>query len=581
MVGTSANEDETEVAYDLVIKNGVVVDGTGAPGFAADVGISDGRIAGIGDLHDKARETLDAEGHVVAPGFVDGHTHMDAQVFWDPIGSCSCYHGVTSVVMGNCGFTLAPCREREADLVFRNLERAEDIARDAMLAGIRWRWETYPEYLDVLDSLPKGINYAGYMGHSALRTYVMGQRAFEEEATEDDVARMAALAEEAVRAGAMGFTTSRSPNHQTSDRKPVASRVAAWDEVRAIVAAIGRTGAGMFEIAGEAVGREPERIREYHQRLKALTVETGVPITWGLFASRRAPEVWRSYLDLLDETAAAGGQMFAQVHSRSLNVIFTFEAHLPFDTWDVWRDIRKLPLAEQKAKLADPALQAKLVQVASHPSERHKGYGSTVHPPDWNWLFVMRGTDGHDRSVAELAAERGVAPAQLLIDLALEEDLKTLFRMPINNENDADVIEMMKHPHSVVTFSDSGAHVSQIMDSSLQTNVFSQWVREREALTLEQAVRMVTYEPASRWGLHDRGLLRLGMAADVTVFDPAAISANLPKIVHDLPAGAKRFKQTATGILATVVNGDILLRNNEHTGAAPGKLLRGRLAQAA
>ena len=569
------------MAYDLVIENGTVVDGSGAPGYRADVGVKDGRIAAIGGIDERARETIDAEGHVVAPGFVDGHTHMDAQVFWDPIGSCSCYHGVTSVVMGNCGFTLAPCREAEADLVFRNLERAEDIAREAMLAGIDWRWETYPQYLDVLDALPKGINYAGYLGHSALRTYVMGQRAFEEEASEAEVERMAQLAEEAVRAGAMGFTTSRSPNHQTSDHRPVASRLAAWDEVRAIVGAIGKTGAGMFEIAGEAVGRDPEKIRDYHQRLKALAVETGVPVTWGLFANRRAPEVWRSYLALLDEVAEAGGRMFAQVHSRSLNVIYTFESHLPFDTWEAWRDIRRQPLAEQQARLAEPTLKARLVDVASRPSERHKRYGATVNPPDWNWVFVMAGTEGRDRSVADLAAERGVPGAQLMIDLALEQDFKTLFRMPINNENDADVIEMMRHPHSVVTFSDSGAHVSQIMDSSLQTNVFSQWVRERQALTVEEAVRMVTFEPAARWGLHDRGLLRLGMAADVAVFDPAAIAPNMPEIVHDLPAGAKRFKQTAKGILATVVGGEVLLRDNVYTGAAPGRLLRGPLARAA
>ncbi len=568
------------MAFDLAIRGGTVVDGSGAPRYRADVGIKDGRIAAIGDIKDRAKQTLAAEGHVVAPGFVDGHTHMDAQVFWDPIGSCSCYHGVTSVVMGNCGFTLAPCRESEADLVFRNLERAEDIAREAMLAGIDWRWESYPEYLDVLDGLPKGINYAGYLGHSALRTYVMGARAFEEEASADDVERMAQLAEEAVCAGAMGFTTSRSPNHQTSDHKPVASRVAAWDEVHAIVSRMGRTGAGIFEIAGEAVGRDPERVREYHERLKALAVETGVPVTWGLFASRRAPELWRSYLDFLDEVAEAGGRMFAQVHSRALNVVYTFESHLPFDTWEAWRDIRKLPLAEQRAKLADPALKAKLVDIAGRPSERHKRYGATVNPPDWNWVFVMRGTDGRDASLADIAAQRGVPPAEAMLDIALADGFKTLFRMPINNENDADVLAMMQHPHSVVTFSDSGAHVSQIMDSSLQTNVFSQWVREREALTLEEAVRMVTAEPASRWGLHDRGLLRLGMAADVTVFDPDAVQANLPEVVHDLPAGAKRFKQTANGMLATVVNGEVLLRNNEPTGATPGRLLRGPLAAA-
>ena len=568
------------MAYDLAIEGGTVVDGSGAPGFPADVGIRGGRIVDIGRLTEPASATVDAEGHVVAPGFVDGHTHMDAQVFWDPLGSCSCYHGVTSVVMGNCGFTLAPCREQEADLVFRNLERAEDIAREAMLAGIRWRWESFPEYLDAVDELPKGINYAGYLGHSALRTYVMGPRAFTDEASAEEVDRMADLAAEAVRAGAMGFTTSRSPNHETSDRKPVASRMAAWEEVRAIVGAVGRTGAGLFEIAGEAVGRDPERIDDYHQRLKTLAVETGVPITWGLFASRRAPEVWRRYLALLDDTAAAGGQMFAQVHSRSLCVIYTFESHLPFDSWELWRDIRKLPLAEQRTKFADPALKAKLVEVASHPSARHKARGVTANPPDWNWLFVMRGTDGNDRSVAALAEERGVPPAQLLIDLALAEDFKTLFRMPINNEDDADVLAMMKHPHSVTTFSDSGAHVSQIMDSSLQTHIFSQWVRERQALTLEEAVRMVTHEPASRWGLRDRGLLRPGMAADVTVFDPDTIAANLPAIVHDLPAGAKRFKQTATGIRATVVNGEVLLKDNQPTGATPGRLLRGPLATA-
>ena len=567
------------MAYDLAIRGGTVVDGTGKAGYRADVGIRAGRIAAIGRLDEAAKSTVDAEGHVVAPGFVDGHTHMDAQVFWDPLGSCSCYHGVTSVVMGNCGFTLAPCAEKDADLVFRNLERAEDISREAMLAGVRWRWESYPEYLDAVEAVPKGINYAGYLGHSALRTHVMGARAFEEEASAEEVARMAHLAAEAVRAGAMGFTTSRSPNHETSDRKPVASRVASWEEVRAIVAAVGETGAGLFEIAGEAVGQDPERMADYHGRLKALAVETGVPVTWGLFASRRAPGVWRRYLALLDDTAAAGGQMFAQVHSRSLNVIYTFEAHLPFDSWELWRDVRRLPLAEQRAKFADPELKEKLVAIASGPSARHKARGVVANPPDWNWLFVMRGTDGRDQSVAALAAERGVPPAQLLIDLALKEDFKTLFWMPINNEDEADVLEMMQHPRTVTTFSDSGAHVSQIMDSSLQTNVFSHWVRERQALSVEQAVRMVTLEPAQRWGLADRGLLRVGMAADVTVFDPETIAPTMPTVVHDLPAGAKRFKQTATGIRATVVNGEVLLKDNEPTGATPGQLLRGPLAE--
>jgi N-acyl-D-aspartate/D-glutamate deacylase len=353
------------MTYDLVIKNGSVVDGSGNPQYRADVAVQDGKIAAIGRINDRAKQTIDAEGHVVSPGFVDGHTHMDAQVFWDPIGSCSCYHGVTSVVMGNCGFTLAPCKQEDADLVFRNLERAEDLSRDAMLEGIDWRWETFPQFLDVIDELPKGINYAGYIGHSALRTYVMGERAFSDAASEDDVRKMQHLVKEAVQAGAIGFSTSRTFNHLTADDRPVASRLAEWDEVRAIVNAVGETGKGLFEIAGEAPGRDPERIAEYHGRLRDLAVESGVPQTWGMFSVRAAPDLWRPYFDLLDETAAAGGRMYAQVHSRALSSLLSFESNTPFDNWEYWSEFRQLPLAEQAAKMRNPEIKAKLVEVAS------------------------------------------------------------------------------------------------------------------------------------------------------------------------------------------------------------------------
>jgi N-acyl-D-aspartate/D-glutamate deacylase len=239
-----------------VIKNGVLVDGSGLPRYHADVAVQHGRIAAIGRIRERAREVIDADGLVVSPGFVDGHTHMDAQVFWDPLGTCSCWHGVTSVVMGNCGFTLAPCAEKDKHLVVRNLERAEDISGQAMAAGIRWGWTTFPEFLDCVDALPKGINYAGYLGHCALRTYVMGERAFEQPATEDDLAAMERELRDAIRSGAMGFTTSRSPIHETPDGRPVASRLATWDEVRRLVGVMGDMNAGIFELAGEAVGRE-------------------------------------------------------------------------------------------------------------------------------------------------------------------------------------------------------------------------------------------------------------------------------------------------------------------------------------
>ncbi len=561
--------------HDLVIRNGWVVDGGGGPRFRGDVAVKDGRIVRIGRIAERARRTIDAEGHVVAPGFVDGHTHMDAQIFWDPLGSCSSYHGVTSVVMGNCGFTLAPCAEQDAGFVFRNLERAEDIAPEAMQAGIEWSWETFPEFLDTIDALPKGIHYAGYIGHSALRTYVMRERAFTDQATPDELARMCALAKAAVESGAIGFSTSRTPNHVTADDRPVASRVADWDEVRAIVCAVGETGRGVFEIAGEAPGRSPERLRDYHERLRDLAVDSGVTQTWGMFSTRRAPEHWRPYFDLVEETAAAGGRIFVQVHSRALNTMLSFETQMPFDHWDVWRDIRGLPLAEQQAKLRDPALRAKLVEVANGPRPERRIVGVEARPPDWDWFFVLDSMLGEPRRLADVAAERDRDPVDLMIELALQKDLKQFFCQPAANEDQDHVLEMMRHPRSVVTFSDSGAHVSQIMDSSLQTHLLGYWVRERQAMTLEEAVRQLTSIPAANWGMHDRGLLREGMNADLVVFDPDTVGPRMPEVVHDLPGGAKRLKQVANGIRNTVVAGEVFLENNEHTGALAGRLFRG------
>ena len=562
------------MGYDLLVKNGTVIDGSGSPGYRADVGVIDGKIAAIGRIKEGAKQTIDADGHIVSPGFVDGHTHMDAQIFWDPIGSCSCYHGVTSVVMGNCGFTLAPCKQEDADMVFRNLERAEDLSRDAMLEGIDWRWETFPEFLDVIDELPKGINYAGYIGHSALRTYVMGERAFSDAASEDDVRNMQQLVKQAGQAGAIGFSTSRTFNHLTADDRPVASRIAEWGEVRAIVNAVGETGKGLFEIAGEAPGRDPERIAEYHGRLRDLAVESGVPQTWGMFSVRAAPDLWRPYFDLLDETAAAGGRMFAQVHSRALSSLLSFESNTPFDSWEYWSEFRQLPLAEQAAKMRNPEIKAKLIEIASREYTGPRIVGAEARPPAWDYIYPMDDMVYDKPSMAELARAKGVHPVELMIDMALERDLKMFFRQPIANEDQAQVLDMMKHPRSVITFSDSGAHVSQIMDSSLQTHLLSYWVREKQAMTLEEAIKQITYNTATMWGLHDRGLLREGMAADLVVFDADTIGARMPDVVHDLPAGARRLKQTADGILNTVVNGEILLTNNEHSGAVPGQLLR-------
>ncbi len=502
---------------------------------------------------------------------------MDAQVFWDPIGTCSCWHGVTSVVMGNCGFSLAPCAEKDKQLVMRNLERAEDIAPEAMEAGIKWTWESFPEYLDAVERTPKGINYAAYIGHSALRTYVMGERAFSREANAEDIDAMKREIRSAIRAGAIGFTTSRTRNHQTPDGHPVASRLATWDEVRQLVGVMGEEHAGIFEIAGEDTGVDPERVNDYLGRLKALAVETGVPVTFGMFSNRTAPDFWRPYFTTAEETAAAGGRMFIQVHSRALNVVLSFETAMPFDRMPVWCDIRKLPLAEQEAALRNPEIRDKLVRAVNESSGDPRGRRRTA-PGE----FRVDVPDGQAESAASLGrrdrARAGKDPVDVIIDLALEKHLKQFFLQPLANENQSDVLEMMRHPRSVVTFSDSGAHVSQIMDSSLQSHVLSYWVRDRQAMTLEEAIRMLTFVPASYWGLGGRGLLREGWAADVIVFDPDTIAPMMPELDHDLPAGARRLKQKATGMMATIVNGEVCCAITKHTGALPGRLLRGPLA---
>ena len=511
----------------------------GLPRFRADVAIVEGKIAAIGKIRENAREIIDAEGHVVSPGFVDGHTHMDAQVFWDPLGTCSCWHGITSVVMGNCGFSLAPCSEEDKLLVMRNLERAEDISPEAMEAGIKWSWTTYPEYLDAVERLPKGINYSAYIGHSALRTYVMGERAFTEEATPDDLEAMKREVRSAIQAGAAGFTTSRTRNHQTPDGQPVASRLATWDEVRHLVGVLGELNAGVFEIAGEDTGLNPDRIQDYCNRLKALAVDTGVPVTFGMFSAPKAPDYWRPFFALADETAAAGGRMFIQVHSRPISVLQSFESVTSFDKLPVWRDIRKLSLAEQEAALRNPDMRRKLVQSANQPpQEGARAVGAEARAANFKWLFpIMDRAVPPYESVADIAADRNQDPVETYIELALDKGLKRFFMQPLTNTHEPSTLEMMQHPRSVITFSDSGAHVSQIMDSSLQTHLLSHWVREQEALTLEDAVHQLSFVPASHWKLAGRGLLREGWNADVVIFDPQTVEPQVPELTHDLPAG--------------------------------------------
>ena len=571
------------MGLDLLIKNGTVVDGSGLPRFRADVGVKGGRIVEIGRIRGAAERVIDADGLIVAPGFIDGHTHMDAQVAWDALGSCSCWHGVTSVVMGNCGFALAPCKPADREWYARCLTAVEDIPTEAMLAGIEWDWETFPEYLANVERLPKGLNYGMYIGHSALRMYAMGRRALDEAASEDDLRHMEHAVTEAIRAGALGFSTSRATTHVTPDDTPVASRIAEWTEIERLVGAMGALNCGIFQIGPDISGGEAQRA--CLARLRKIALDSGRPVMFGMLATRQGvdPNPWDYQTRFMDETVAAGGRMYGQATTRSINAVFSLRSYLPFDVLPAWRGIRALPLAEQKRRLADPEVRARLIaaEAAMKPRDRvlQGGGAATTDPrkPDYDNLFPMLSVDWDDPSVGELARRQNKHPVEVIIDLALENDNR-MFVQPIVNERPGDVLNLLKHPRTLATFSDSGAHVCQEMGSSLQTHLLSYWVRNKQQFTLEEAVRMLTFDNASAWELPDRGLVRTGYTADLVVFDEATIKPRLPTVEEDLPGRARRLVQKADGIAATIVNGAVSVENGDATGCSPGIVLKSRLA---
>jgi N-acyl-D-aspartate/D-glutamate deacylase len=564
------------MAYDLVIRNGTVVDGSGLGSFRADVGILGDRIASVGRISEVGNDEIDADGHVVTPGFIDGHTHMDAQVFWDATGSSSCWHGVTSAVMGNCGFTLAPVRSDQRALVVRNLERAEDMDPAALAAGIEWSFETFPQYLDAVDRLPKGINFAANIGHSALRTWAMGERAFESQATEADLAAMKGQLAESIRAGAIGFSTSRSQHHETSDNRPVASRLASWHEVAQLVGVMGELGSGIFE--GADAGMSSPDLDERQRslgRMQTLAAETQVPLTFGLVATKSSDYL----LDFLDAAAVGGARVIAQTHCRGISVLLSLKTKLPFDLIPAWDDLRGRPVDQQVRILGDPELKKPYVDAAVHARyEEWTGVGAQARPPDFDGIKVYEHGLPPNPSVADVARQRAVHPAEAMIDLCVETGGSQLFIQPSRYPQDETVLlRALRHPRAVMTFSDSGAHLSQIADSSIHTHLLGHWVRDRQEFTLEEAVRMITLAPALAWGFNDRGLVRAGMAADLNVFDPTTVGPAVPRLVDDLPAGGRRLEQRSHGFLATVVNGQVTIRGGIPTGAASGRLIRSRV----
>ena len=556
--------------FDLVIRGGTVFDGRGTEGVVADVAIAGGQIAEVGRVTGGARRTIDAAGRYVAPGFIDGHTHLDAQLFWDPYAGSLTEHGVTSAVMGNCGFTLAPGPPERADLILRSIERAEDMSRAAIQRGVPWRWTTFAQYLDAVEALPKALNIAAQCGHSAVRASVMGERAFTDEATADEatadeVAATRQVVAEAIAAGAIGFSTSRRKAHLTKAGDPVASRIASWAEVSAIVSGMGELAAGIFQLAPERPA-DPADIADYQARLGALAASSGRPVTVMVGGQREQ-------LDAVDRVRASGGAAIGQVHVRGFENVFGFRTTLPFDRLPLWREIRALPLDEQRARLRDPELRARLVTEAESGSYG-EAVGAEVRAPRFDQIMILDPAAHQERSVAELARERGTSPVDVLIDQSLSSGFEQLFRQPINEIPRDLVLDGLRHPHAVVAASDSGAHISQILDSNIPTYLLSHWVRDESAFTWAQAVRMLTSVPAAVWDLDHRGVLEPGAFADVVVFDPDTIGCAAPTVRNDLPDGGPRLAQSATGIDAILVNGHLTTTEGHPTGATPGTLLR-------
>ncbi len=557
---------------DIVIRSGMVIDGTGAAARRADVAISNGVIVEVGIVQEQGRTEIDAAGLVVTPGFIDAHTHLDAQLLWDPYGGCSSYHGVTTVITGNCGFTLAPVRPDERSLVVTNLQRAEDIDPRALAEGLSWGWSDFASYLDVLDTTPKALNCAANVGHSALRTWAMGKEAFQRESNDDELDAMRRELRRALDAGAIGLSTSRNANHATADDFPVASRLASWSELRSLTAELARTPGRMLEFAPEEPDHDTGTRAEILDRWSDLVLDTGVPASFGLLAT---PDIAEPALTALERVARHGGRLIGQTHARGIHVLLSFRTRLPFDILPEWRELRACPLGEQQRRLRDPEVRRRLENAAEHGDYTWGTTGAMPRRPDYEGLRVYRNGLPPNPSVADIARDRGVRPITALIDLALETDMAQIFQQPSRNPQDPELLSRaLRHDRTVMTFSDSGAHLSQIADASIHTHFLGHTVRVLQWLTLEAAVHKITGQIAQEWGLHDRGRIAVGTAADCNIIDPERLGPCAPEYLADLPGGGLRLVQRAVGIHTTVVNGAITFADGRPTGALPGRLLR-------
>jgi N-acyl-D-aspartate/D-glutamate deacylase len=563
--------------FDLVIRGGTVADGTGEPLRTADVGVRDGVVAAVGSVDGKGRREIDADGALVTPGFVDIHSHYDGQATWDNQLTPSSWHGVTTVVMGNCGVGFAPVRPTDHARLVDLMEGVEDIPGAALHEGLTWDWESFPDYLDAVERVPHDIDVAAQLPHGALRLYVMGERGAQRDAaTPEEIAEMGRLAREAVEAGALGFTTSRTLNHRTKSGDFTPTLTAEGAELVGIARAIGASGKGVLQLISDFADLDVE-----FARVRAMSEESGRPLSVSLTQVDMRPDWWRELLDRVEQAAADGLAVRAQVAPRPIGALFGLQASLnPFLLTEAYRSIAGKALADRVAAMREPSLRARILDEAR--CDHAQGWGWLTR---WDKMFVLGDPPDYEplpeTSVEGRAQRLGVAADELAYDLLLEDDGRSLLYFPLFNYTDfnLDVArQMLLHDRTLVGLADGGAHVGTICDASFPTTMLTHWGRDRsrgERLDLSWIVKSMTSDTAGAVGLADRGVLAPGCKADVNVIDFERLTLHHPEMLFDLPAGGKRLVQRADGYLATVVSGEVVYEDGRHTGALPGRLVRG------
>ena len=575
-------------SHDLLIRGGTVVDGSGGAPFEADVAVSGGRIVAVGSLTGRGMEEIDAKGLLVTPGFVDIHTHFDGQITWsDSLSPCS-EHGVTSVLMGNCGVGFAPCRPAHRDMLLELMEGVEDIPGVVMREGIPWNWESFPQYLDALEQRPCDVDFGAMVAHAPIRIHVMGRRGADREpATAKDVAEMARIVGESVAAGAFGFSTTRSLNNRTRDGGLAPTVTAGEDELRAMACAMGALGTGVMEMNDQFLDATVNGSAEFdmmHRIVKA----SGRPLSFSVNQQGVDPDKWRYMLSFIEAANRDGATIRAQVACRPVGVLLGLDLSLnPFVSYPSFRPLSDLPLAEKVRALRDPALRARLL--AEEPQDQNPfTLGMTRSVTDMFELntapdFLPDYAPPAEASLGNRARRLGITPHELAYDLMLQRDGQTILYYPATNyanKNLDHVLVLLRHQHSVIGVSDGGAHLGMICDASQPTHLLTYWTRDRkgERMSVPEAVRALSLDSAQAIGLGDRGVLKPGYKADINIIDYDRLKLHAPHPVYDLPTGARRLMQKADGYVASIVSGVVTYRNGESTGARPGRLLRGSRA---